>query len=178
MKRLIMCEGPNELAVINILLENDALIFTEDDLLGLTAYHARQIRTSTQVKAALNMYPDNDVLVMRVGDKQSDALTIPADYQKKITGIEKYCTLPELEMLLIISEGLVKEYEKVKSEVDPKAFAKEHIRFNRIRYNNSTQFFKDYYAGDCGKLIHAIREYKRIKRAHRKDQLYLADLLK
>lgn len=26
MKRLIMCEGSNELAVVNILLENDALI--------------------------------------------------------------------------------------------------------------------------------------------------------
>ena len=36
MKRLIMCEGPNELVIVNILLENEALIFTEDDLLGLT----------------------------------------------------------------------------------------------------------------------------------------------
>lgn len=105
-----MCEGPNELVIVNILLENEALIFTEDDLLGLTAYHARQIRTSTQVKAALNIYPGNDVLVMRIGDKQSDALTIPVDYQKKITGVEKYSTLPELEMLLIISEGLAREF--------------------------------------------------------------------
>ena len=30
MKRLIMCEGSNELTIINILLENNALIFTED----------------------------------------------------------------------------------------------------------------------------------------------------
>lgn len=36
MKRLIMCEGPNELMIMKILLENDALIFTEDDLIGLT----------------------------------------------------------------------------------------------------------------------------------------------
>ena len=43
MKRLIMCEGSNELTIINILLENNALIFTEDDLLGLTAYHARPL---------------------------------------------------------------------------------------------------------------------------------------
>ena len=49
MKRLIMCEGPNELTLINILLENDALVFSEDDLLGLTAYHARQIKTNAQV---------------------------------------------------------------------------------------------------------------------------------
>jgi len=177
-KRLIMCEGPNELKIINILLENDALIFTEDDLLGLTAYHARQIKTSTQVRTALNLYPENDVLVMRVGDKQTDKLTIPADYKEKITGIEKYCTMPELEMLLIISEGLVKEYEKVKSGTSPKEFAKAHIVLGRTRYDNSSQFYEGYYGGSCEKLTAAIREYKRIKGSHRKDELYLADLLK
>lgn len=178
MKRLIMCEGPNELKVINILLENDALIFTEDDLLGLTAYHARQIKSNTQVRTALNLYPGNDVLVMRIGDKQTDKMTIPADYRSKIKGIEKYCTMPELEMLLIISEGLVKEYEKVKSSTSPKEFAKSCIVCNRIRYDNSTQFFEDYYGSDSEKLVAAIREYKRIKGSHRKDELYLADLLK
>lgn len=118
------------------------------------------------------------MLVMRVGDRQTDKLTIPADYKEKIIGIEKYCTMPELEMLLIISEGLVKEYEKVKSRTDPKDFAKANILYNRKRYDNSTQFFEDYYGGDCEKLVTAIREYKRIKGSHRKDELYLADLLK
>ena len=84
MKRLMMCEGPNELKVINILLENSALIFTEDDLLGLTPYHARQIKSSTQVRTALNLYTGNDVLIMRIGDKQTDRLIIPPDYQFKI----------------------------------------------------------------------------------------------
>lgn len=178
MKRLIMCEGPNELEIMRILLENDALVFTEDDLLGLTPYHARQIKSSTQVRLALNLYFGNDVLVMRVGDKQNDRLTIPADYKEKISAVEKYCTLPELEMLLIISEGLAREYEKVKSTVSPKEYTKEHIRFNRTRYDNSTQFYRDYYGADCGKLIRALREYKRIKGSHHKDELYLADLLK
>ena len=31
MKYLIMCEGPNELEIIRMLLEHDKLIFTEDD---------------------------------------------------------------------------------------------------------------------------------------------------
>ena len=57
MKYLIMCEGPNEREIINILLENDLLKFTEDDLLGLTPYHAGQIASSGQVKAELNIYP-------------------------------------------------------------------------------------------------------------------------
>ena len=178
MKRLIMCEGANELEVINILLENEALIFSEDELLGLSAYHARQISKSAQVRLALNAYPGDDVLVMRIGDKQTDKLQIPADYARKICGVEKYCTLPELEMLLIISEGMVNEFEKVKSITGPKSFAKEHIRFNHVKYNNSTRFFGDYYGSNCPKLIEAIREYKRIRGSHRKDQLYLADILK
>ena len=56
-------------------------------------------------------------------------------------------------MLLIISEGLVKEYEKVKSSVKPKVFAKEHIWCNQRRYDNSSQFYRDYYGSDCGKLM-------------------------
>lgn len=58
MKLLIMCEGPNELKIINILLENQKLKFSSDDLLGLVPYHARQIKSSAAVKAALNLYPD------------------------------------------------------------------------------------------------------------------------
>ena len=35
MKYLIMCEGPNELQIINILLEHDKLILGRDDLVTL-----------------------------------------------------------------------------------------------------------------------------------------------
>lgn len=104
MIRLIMCEGPNELEIMRILIRNDKLIFGEDDLLGLTPYHARQLSNS-QVRTELNMYPGNDVLIMRVGDVQNENLKIPSDYKEKIMDIKKYCTKPELEMLLIISEG-------------------------------------------------------------------------
>ncbi len=78
-----MCEGPNEREIINILLENDLLKFTEDDLLGLTPYHARQITSSGQVKTELNIYP-GEVTVYRIGDGQNEKLKIPAEYKEKI----------------------------------------------------------------------------------------------
>ena len=177
MIRLIMCEGPNELEIMRILIRNDKLIFGEDDLLGLTPYHARQLSNS-QVRTELNMYPGNDVLIMRVGDVQNENLKIPSDYKEKIMDIKKYCTKPELEILLIISEGLVSEFEKTKSSVSPKDFAKKHIKCGRRQYDNSTHFFTDYYGSDPDKLVEAIKEYKRIKGKHKKDELYLADLLK
>lgn len=47
MKYLIMCEGPNELEIIRMLLEHDKLILTEGDLLNLVPYHARQINNNS-----------------------------------------------------------------------------------------------------------------------------------
>lgn len=177
MKYLIMCEGPNELEVIKILLKHDCLRFTNDDLLNLVPYHARQIKKSGAVQNALNLYPDK-VKILRVGDSLNEKLIIPKEYKEKIIDVEKYCTKPELEMLLIISKGMTKEFDKVKSKIKPKIFAKEKIKCGRQYYDNSTQFYKDYFDANVDLLLYSLREYKRIKGVHKKDELYLADLLK
>ena len=126
MKLLIMCEGPNELEVIRILLENDKLKFSADDLLNLVPYHARQITSSTVVQTAMKLY-QGEVKVLRIGDTLKDELKIPKDYKDRIVEVEKYCTKPELEMLFIIAEQMESEFEKVKSTTSPKTFSKEHI---------------------------------------------------
>lgn len=177
MKLLIMCEGPNEKEIIKILLENNCLIFTEDDLLGLTPYHARQIKSSAQVRTELNLFP-GEVKILRIGDKQSDTLKIPAEYRHKIFSIEKYCTKPELEMLFIIAENLTGAYEKVKSSIKPKDFAKANIKYGKKKYDNSTSFYTDYFGKNPELLVKCIREYQKYNGAHNKDEHYLAELLK
>lgn len=177
MKYLVMCEGPNELEIIRMLLENDKLIFKEDDLLNLVPYHARQIGNNAAVKNALNLY-HGDVQVLRIGDKLNDELKVPREYKGKIKDIKKYCTKPELEMLLIISENIDSEFEKVKSKISPKTFSKENVAYNRTRYNNSTAFYRAYYGERIDLLVDTIKRYKQIKGKHQKDELYLADLLK
>ncbi len=177
MKYLIMCEGPNELAIIRMLLKHDKLKFTSDDLLNLTPYHARQIKTSSIVKNALNLYHD-EVEIIRIGDKLSDTLKIPKEYEQQIVKVSKFCTKPELEMLLIISEHLEKDYEKVKSSMNPKTFSKKNIKYNRKKYNNSTEFFYEYFDHRIDLLVEVIRRYKQLKGKHKTDEGYLADLLK
>lgn len=177
MKYLIMCEGPNELEIIRLLLEHKKLIFTEDDLLNLVPYHARQIDNNAAVKTALNLY-HGDVEILRIGDKLNDTLKIPKNYKDRVKSIRKYCTKPELEMLLIISENLDSAFEKVKSKVSPKTFSKENIVYNRTRYNNSTAFYRDFYGKRVDLLVDTIKKYKQLKGKHQKDELYLADLLK
>ncbi len=101
MKILMMCEGSNELEIMKILLRNDCLKYSEDDLLNLTPYHARQIEKNSAVRTALNLH-SGEIRIFRIGDSLNEKLRIPKDYKDRIIGVEKYCTKPELEMLLII----------------------------------------------------------------------------
>lgn len=178
MKLLVMCEGPNEKKIIEMLLENNCLSFTEYDLLGLTPFHARQIIKNAQVRTELNIYTE-EVKILRIGDKQSDKLIIPKEYKDRIISVEKYCTKPELEMLFIIASDLVADYDKVKSSVSPKAFAKANIRCNDKKYDNSTRFYEEFFGRDISTLVDMIKEYKRIHgKTHAKDEHCLSELLK
>lgn len=177
MKYLIMCEGPNELEIIKMLLEHDKLVFKEDDLLNLVPYHARQIGNNAAVKTALNLYY-GEIVIIRIGDKLNDELKIPKEYKEKIKDIKKYCTKPELEMLLIISENMESKFEKVKSKKTPKTFSKENVVYNENRYDNSTEFYRFYYGDRIDLLVNAIKKYKQLKKKHKKEELYLADILK
>ncbi len=178
MKLLIMCEGPNEKKIVDMLLENGKFIFTEDDLLGLVPFHARQITQNAQVRTWLNIYTD-EVKVIRIGDKQSDKLIVPKEYKDRIACIEKYCTKPELEILLIIACGLLEEYEKVKSELSPKEFAKMHIKCGKKKYDNSSKFYEEFFGANIDLLVDSIKEYQRVHgKAHGKDEGCLAELLK
>lgn len=81
-------------------------------------------------------------------------------------------------MLLIISENKDSDFEKVKSRTSPKMFSKENIVYNRIRYNNSTAFYREYYGERMELLVDTMKRYKQLKGKHQKDELYLADLLR
>ena len=178
MRILLLCEGQNEEVLLNQLLDSDSLCFTRDDLIGRRPYPIRQLSNPT-IKSELKHY-GMPVEVYRVGDKQNDKFPIPKDLKNIVSKKEiyKYCTKPELEMLLILNEGLEKEYEKVKSKISPKSFAKKRIIYNGIKYDQSSEFLEMYYGNNINKLINSIKKYKSYKKHHNKDELYLAHLLK
>ena len=43
MRYLLMCEGKNEETLINLLLDNDLLKITRDDLIGMRPWNVRQL---------------------------------------------------------------------------------------------------------------------------------------
>ncbi len=176
MKYLMMCEGRNEKAIMNLLLDANKLKITRDDLIELTPFNVRQLSNPTIISMLKNY--NKEVAILRVGDSQRDKLIIPNELKDIVSPnrIYKYCTLPEIEILLIINEGLYNEF--LKSNDKPKEFAKKHIVYNKTKYNQLSEFFVDYYGGKrIHNLIDNLKKYKHLKK-HNKNDLYLVDLLK
>lgn len=171
-----MCEGANEEKLLELLLDNNKLKITRDDLIGRRPYHVRKL-DNPYIKSELRKY-NREVLIYRIRDKQSDVLKIPSDLKDIVfkRNIFKYCAKPELEVLLIINENLYRDF--LKSKKSPKDFAKENIKYNKCYYDGSTMFYENYYGGKrINFLVSNILEYKKIKK-HNNDELYLADLLR
>lgn len=170
-----MCEGTNEQKLIEMLLDNKKFQISRDDLIGRRPYHIRNLKSSV-IKKELEHY-NQPVIIYRIGDKQGDKLIVPIELKNIVAKerIFKFCTKPELEILLIINENLVSEFEK--SKMEPKEFAKDHIKYNGRRYNQTSDFLEKYYGGNrIDYLVQNLIEYKRIKK-HNRGELYLADLL-
>jgi len=162
MKYLLMCEGTNEEKLIELLLDNSKLKLTRDDLIGRKPFNIRNLKNPF-IKSELKRY-NKEVVIYRIGDKQNDKFIIPNDlkYIVKKHNVYKYCTKPELEILLILNEKLYNEFKK--GSKSPKGFAKERIIFNKKRYDQSSNYLISYYGGKrINMLVSNLKEYKKCK---------------
>lgn len=79
-------------------------------------------------------------------------------------------TSPEIEMLVIISEGRFTDYLKVKSKVKPSEYCKQSLKLRQIKEYN---YIRDHFS-DVNHLISVIKEYHSLKD---NDSKTLYDLL-
>ena len=164
---VLACEGKCEVKLLTKLIDNNCLIFDIKDILDRRPLHIRQPQAITPL---INILPiEEDIVFYRVGDTQKDQFDLSCfgDIRNEHITIKRMCTKPEIEILIIINEGLFEEYNKHKSKIMPKQFVKTFV--------NGFVDFEHYI--DTHDMVNAIKEYKRIK-SHEKDEFYLADLLK
>lgn len=164
---ILACEGPSEVYLLEKLIETKTLVFDAEDILDRRPIHARQPRKLLPLISLLPI--DTDFVVFRIGDTLREEFDLSCLGKARMarTKVNKVCTKPEIEILIIIREHLLEEYQKCRSKMSPKEFVKSRVK----GFNGISSYLMDH------DLVSAIREYKRIKR-NEKDELYLADLLK
>lgn len=163
-----ICEGVAEQTIIELLLDNDKLIFTYDDLLEGEPLRCRSAKVFEGQHLRKGF--TNKITVLRILDSHRENFKLSKVYSHKID-VVNIVTAPEIEMLVILSEGKYNEYRK--SGKKPSAYCKEHLKFSSVK---SAEFLREYFK-DISRLVNAINEYRRISKV-KPNEYALADLLK
>lgn len=163
-----ICEGTAEQVIMNLLLENNRLIFTPDDLLEGEVIRSRSGEKFE--KQYLRKGFTEKITVVRILDSHSENFKLSKAYAHKIK-VVNIVTAPEIEMFVILKEGKYKDYKK--SRKSPSEFCKSDLGFKGVK---SATFVRKYFS-DVDSLVAAIREYKRVSDVQR-GEYTLADLLR
>lgn len=163
----IICEGAAESAIIDLLLDQNKLIITRDDLIDGRVIKVRGGKkfASTYLRKSFA----NKIKIYRVLDSRSEKFNLPTLYLTKVEVIN-VITAPEIEMLIIHAEDKYNEFKKSKKK--PSDFCKQDLRMTEVK---KYEFITGYFC-DVNKLIDCINLHKK-KARQQSDEIFLADLL-
>ncbi len=162
-----ICEGNSEHAIMDILLENNRLQFTRENLIDGKIIRCRDGRTFEQ--RYLRKGFSNTITVLRILDSRKENFKLSKGYADKVEVIN-IITAPEIEMLIICSEHKYNTFKK--SGKKPSEYCKADLGYKNVK---NYEFVKQYFA-NVDKLIDAIFEYRRVSNLP-KGEYSLNDLL-
>lgn len=164
---LIICEGTAEEVVIKKLIDADALIFPQEDVIEVT-----RTRKASEIQANYLSYDFPwPVCIMRVLDSRKESFQLGSLYVNRYPVINVF-THPEMEALVIVREGMWQQWSKVKSSVRPSVYCKQELGMKKIK---RAAFLEAYW--DVGSIVAAVRDYRRLSKIPA-GELCLADVIK
>lgn len=162
-----ICEGTAEEAIIDILLDNNLLIFTREEMLEEKVIRCRAAKKFEE--KYLRKGFDDKISIIRILDSRREDFALSKAYSHKVD-IINVITAPEIEMLIIHAEGV---YEKFKrSNKKPSDFCLQDLRMKNVK---SRSFVMNYFEIPQV-LVEAIKEYRRVANIP-KGEYTLLDLL-
>ncbi len=163
-----ICEGTAEQVIIDLLLDNNKLIFSRNELLE---HEVLRCRTGKNFEEQyLRKGFTEQITVFRILDSRRENFKLSKAYQSKVK-IINVITAPEIEMLVILNEGKYADYKK--SGKKPSEYCKSDLKYHDVK---GATFVKSYFH-NIDILIRAIIEYKRVSDVKR-NEITLADILK
>lgn len=163
-----ICEGSAEYAIMELLLDDDKLIFTREQLLEEEIIRQRSGK-KFETRYLRKGFTEK-ITVLRILDSRNENFKLSKAYKDKVAVID-IITAPEIEMLIIFSEKKYAGFKK--SRMKPSEFCKVVLRLSSVK---SYEFVKGYFS-DTNKLLESIREYQRVSNIP-KGENTLFDLLK
>ena len=148
-----ICEGAAESAIIDILVDNNLLIFPRSEMLDESVIRCRNAKRFEE--RYLRKGFDDQISVVRILDSRREEFRLSKAYAHKIDVIN-VITAPEIEMLIILNEGAYERFKR--SGKKPSDFCKTDLQMHDVK---SYDFVKKYFS-DPDTLVRATKEYRRM----------------
>lgn len=184
-KIALICEGAAEHAIMQLLLNNDDLMFRKEDLFYEKILRCRN--GATFAKEYLGSEFDFKVIICRILDSRKERFSIPKEYATKIAMPEgedsfayNFFTRPEIEMLHIIAHG---DYDDSNNKCNRGKNGKlKPSQYVQTNYKDMEHYkgYNDnyrYWGTNYGLLKATLKQYKQ-KSRQRSGEYCIADLLK
>lgn len=143
-----ICEGSAERAIIELLLDDNKLIFTYEQLLEEEIIRNRSAKEFE--KRYLRKGFSAKITVLRILDSRKEKFKLSKAYVDKIDVIN-IITAPD-----IFNENKYNEFKKSKKK--PSDFCKSELKLASVK---NYDFVKNYFS-NTDKLLASIHEYKRV----------------
>lgn len=164
-----ICEGGAETVIMNILLDNDLLIFNREQLIDENVIPRMSVKEFE--KRYLRREFDQKILILRIIDSRGEEFNLSKAYRCQVDVIN-VITAPEIEMLVIVSKDKYKDF--CKSGIKkPSDYCKSILKIKNIK----SPVFLEKYFEDPNFLVKSIKEYHRIHK-QKCNEASLYDLLK
>jgi len=164
-----ICEGGAETAIMDILLDNDLLIFKREQLLEESVLPRTSVKEFE--RRYLRMAFDQKIIILRVIDSRGEEFNLSKAYRCQVE-IINVITAPEIEMLIIASQKKYDEYKR-SGVKKPSDYCKNVLGIKNVK---SPKYIKEYFS-DPDYLIDSIKEYNRVHK-QKNNEASLYDLLK
>lgn len=164
---VLLCEGKSENAILDLLLDNDLLVFTRDQLFTEEVIKGMRDFRKFQNEYLEGISVNEKLKIFRVQDDKPKSLTghevtpLP-HFRHLIESVEFIITRPEIEMLMIIYNDLEEKYNRYipkargNTTAKPSTFLKEYSKeFKRCKDYHFVYSHFD----DIPKLLESIRKY-------------------
>ena len=164
-----VCEGGAEATIMDILLDNDLLIFNREQMIEERVLARMSVRDFE--RRYLRIAYDQRIIILRVIDSRREEFTLSKAYRCQVE-VVNVITDPEIEVLIIASK---KKYDKYcRSGIKkPSDYCKEVLKIKNVK---TPAFVREYFS-DPNFLIDSIKEYHRLHR-QKNTEASIYDLLK
>lgn len=164
-----ICEGGAETAIMDILLDNDLLIFNREQMIDESVLPRTSVKEFE--RRYLRMAYDQKILILRVIDSRREEFNLSKAYRCQVDVIN-VITAPEIEILIIASMKKYDEYCRSGTK-KPSDYCKNILGIKNVK---SPAFIKDYFS-DSSFLVDSIKEYHRVHK-QKNTEASLYDLIK